>query len=262
MLVALMFAPFAAGSGHPSCPCIDPWAHGLKLNGNAPQAVVAGCEIKRSDSGACFPMSYGSTGCDSHSATADAECMVTTSEAPTWCSSRWCYVDATNCFRPSQSSIYFADARLPASILTNWTGSNQLTFSYETCDNLDQYSSSSEGAIFFLRNFIASRPGGKLRVSFPNDYMGGYYATGNLDYPLPRGGPKVVPGTGVQGTNRSGAVVVFMHELLQRCKIPWEEVPIPAASWDYSRSSFTSCTHAVALGEADMCWANVSSLLL
>lgn len=167
-----MFAPFAAGSGHPSCPCIDPWAHGLKLNGNAPQAVVAGCEIKRSDSGACFPMSYGSTGCDSHSATADAECMVTTSEAPTWCSSRWCYVDATNCFRPSQSSIYFADARLPASILTNWTGSNQLTFSYETCDNLDQYSSSSEGAIFFLRNFIASRPGGKLRVSFPNDYMG------------------------------------------------------------------------------------------
>ncbi len=62
---------------------------------------------------------------------------------------------------------------------------------------------------------------------------------------------------GIGGTNRSGAVPVYMARMLAKLNIPWHEVPISSRSREFSpASSFTACVHEVALGNADICFGN------
>ena len=64
-------------------------------------------------------------------------------------------------------------------------------------------------------------------------------------------------GQGVGGSNRSGAVLVFMDEIFKEYNIPWEEVPVSARSKEFSPgSSYTACVHDVGIGNTDMCWGN------
>ena len=91
--------------------------------------------------------------------------------------------------------------------------------------------------------------GSACNAGYSNDYLGAYFAVGNSYYPDSHEGgnvPKVVPYTGIQGTNRSGAIAVFMHEMLTRANVPWEEVPLSNEAWALSPdSSFTACCYEV-----------------
>lgn len=99
-----------------------------------------------------------------------------------------------------------------------------------------------------MREYAAAQPGGALKVAFPGDSASGYTIVSP---------PKVAPGEGVGGTNRSGSVPVLMDSLLRERGVRWAEVPVSRASSDFSpSSSFTACVHEVALGNADMCWGN------
>ena len=100
----------------------------------------------------------------------------------------------------------------------------------------------AEGTSNVLRTFALSQPGGQLRVAFPGDSSSKYTL---VSYPArypkcvtpgcEKGGQlKMAKGGGVQGTNRSGAVVVFMANLMERYRLPWVEVPISTRSRDFS----------------------------
>ena len=46
-------------------------------------------------------------------------------ESPAWCADSWCYVDETNCNKPSSKSVYFPELR----------------YSYFTCGNANTFES-------------------------------------------------------------------------------------------------------------------------
>ena len=240
-------SPCSRMLGNSECPCIDPFANlssgaaRLDLGANAPLVPTANCAIIRSG-GLCYSSEYGSHGCIMHDLDATPECAEQADHhRPAWCSAQWCYVDAKNCDRPSQASTYFTDAE--------WNGAS-LAFSYETCGYVNNFD-----LIGRIRRAATATRLGKLRIAFPGDSGEGYALVGSKLHT--DGSYKVEPGKGVGGTNRSGAVVVFMDNLLQSFSVPWLEVPISARSHEFSpKSTWTACVHEVALGNADMCWAN------
>jgi len=270
-LLMLLATPAAAkwpSGGVGECPGIDPFARGVLLNNHTPRAAIAGCDWERSSGRVCFPASYGASSCTTHDAETSPECMV--GDPPNWCTDHWCFVDPDDCDRPFAQSAYFGSATLPpagaeANATTCAPVGAPLAFSYQTCGYIDSFSTSGDGLANVLRKFAVSTPGGKLRVAFPGDSSSKYTL---VSYPArypacvtpgcEKGGQfKVTQGGGVQGTNRSGAVVVFMANLFARYKVPWVEVPISQRSRDFSTtSSFTACVHDVAIGNVDMCWAN------
>jgi len=93
---------------------------------------------------------------------------------------------------------------------------------------------------------------GKLRVAFPGDSSSLYTLVGSSKL-YPDGTPKVVPGKGIGGTNRSGSVPVFFDTIFAELGVPWHEIAITERSHEYSpTSSFTACVHDVAIGQVDM----------
>ena len=231
--------------GNDACRCMSIFDNAtsgaLVLGNNLPNQSRPSCELARSGNGLCYPAEYGSSGCQRHDYHVTPECSNQGNGRPAWCKAQWCYVDPSNCQRRQGESDYFRDA--------TWNGA-PLTYSYETCGYVDNFDLLSS-----IHKEASAQPQGKLRIAFPSDSGEGYALVGskmNAD-----GSYKVQPGKGVGGTNRSGSVMVFMDELLDAIDVEWREVPISARSREFSpTSSWTACVYEVALGNADMCWAN------
>ena len=246
--------PFSLPVGSEGCRCIDPWEFNMTLNLHAPYGFEDGsgedgganggsCSWQRilSTTGVreCYSRQYGSTGCARHDLNSTFECVA--ANPPDWCIKRWCWVNAQECDRPMEKSNFF-----PTVTTLIGTATEPLHFSYGTCGSLDTFSTDSDVRYRRLREYAARQRNGRLRIVFPND-------SGNKISLV-----TVPPGQGVGGTNRSGSVVAFMDELMRRGAVPWEEVAISDASRAFRpTSSFTACVHEVAIGGADMCWANV-----
>ena len=143
------------------------------------------------------------------------------------CHGMWCFVDPSDCTRPTQPSRHFPDA--------TWGGS-PLTYSYETCGFKDD---SVAGLVRAIKLHAAAQPNEKIRIAFPNNN----HIFFNNDPAF------VPPGTGVGGTDVLGAVPVFVDALFRRYEIPWEEVAVSDASKEASPSSgYTACAHEVGIG--------------
>ncbi|KAL1522463.1 hypothetical protein AB1Y20_017451 [Prymnesium parvum] len=262
---ALLLTATVAGNefvpnGSAACPCIDPWLNINSLGANAPRAVgVHDCDIERDGDRFCFPTSYGSHGCAAYDANLTPECTRSDSP-PAWCTNMWCYVDLANCNRSFVSSPFFSDVRM--NLTCDGCGDSckdSLALSYTTCGYLDKYASSREGVRNSLQRFAASQPNGKLRVSFPDDSSSQYTVVGQNPYPPggQRSGVKVEPGKGVGGTGRSGSILVFFAEIFRQYNVSWVHVPISERSRAFAPlSSYSACTHDVAIGHTDMCWGN------
>ena len=118
----------------------------------------------------CFADHSGASACSPWDQQLSPECvnadsLVPNSGQPDWCQSSWCYVDPDNCDRPlSRSTMQWP---------TEVTGlpSDGLSFSYETCGNVNSYSASKHYAVL---------KGSQLRVSYPGDSSTGYtlFSTG------------------------------------------------------------------------------------
>ena len=247
-------------TGMDACPCINPWKapFSLQVGPHGPSVAAAGpmCAIVRASDGFCFPPTYGVPNDEANCSRADwgvdsANCNSANVYNPAWCSSMWCYIDPSDCLRPSEPSAYF-----PGSwFMSSNNHSSPLHFSYQTCGYVDSFSLSTNSAAQELRTHAARNPSGKMRVGFPGDSSTGYTIVGKK--PFSDGTLKVAPGSGVGGTDRSGSVLVLMDNLMQKLRVPWEEIAVSDRSKGYSpSSSFTACVHDVAIGNVDMCWGN------
>ena len=210
--------------GNDECPCIDPFASGN-----------ASCSVTRPSDGYCFPASYGSNVCKAHDLLGAPECVnLDENERPGWCGKSWCYIDPSNCNRPFDPSRHFPGA--------TWSGS-ALSFSYETCGFVKDGTAT---LLKVIKAHAAKQTQGAIRVAFPSN---NHFFLKTLER-----------GEGVGGTQYSGAIPVFIDSIFRKHGIPWVEVPISNASRAASPTSgYTACTHEVALGGADMCWANFLS---
>ena len=193
------------------CQCINPWLgrYQLDANSHAPAVPRLGCNMTRAD-GACFGDAYGSLGCQAYDAYETFECTSAASP-PAWCQDAWCYVDEDACARPHGTTYLFQNATVgPAA------RPQRLTFSYETCGYHNRHEVTGDAAK--IRRVLAGRPGGKLRVSFPTgDSSSGYTIVGAKTYA--DGSLKVPINGGVGGSNRSGAVPVFIDRLLAKAGV-------------------------------------------
>ena len=250
-------------TGRADCPCIDPWSRDLVLNSHAPPSGSdAECAIRRSADLVCYDSSYGSSSCAEHDATPTPECArLEGSDKPAWCSHLWCWVDSQHCLAPhTPSSAFFPNATISSTSSEGLPIRLPLAYSYETCGYLNKYVSAAS-QVDVIRQLATTRPSGKIRVSFPGDSASSYTVVGIRPYPDGAGslaGQQKVPvGQGVGGSNRSGAVLVFMDEIFKEYNIPWEEVPVSARSKEFSPgSSYTACVHDVGIGNTDLCWGN------
>ena len=209
--------------GHPGsteCACIDPFNHSA-LDGN--------CPLRRATDGVCYAApGYGGLGCRRYDLTSPtAECTARLDHVPPlWCDASWCWVDPRNCTRPKDTTHFFRG-----------TPYADLTFSYETCGNVNEFSDVGR---------TEALQGVELRVSFPGNSGSGYTITTVQEGAM-----------GVGGTRRDGSVVRFFAQLAQDYGATWREVPISAASRTFSpQSSFTACVHELALNATDLCIGN------
>lgn len=224
-------------AGNEECPCIDPWARGLQAD---PGADGLGCSLIRTSDQHCYNSSYGSQGCQRYDWDATPECARATVKEP-WCNALWCFVDGTQCRRAFRPSVFFVNKTISSPL-----GKQLLVFSYNTCGYVNSFT--EEESVEPLLQVASGRPNGKLRVSFPSDSGSGYTVVSP---------PKVQPFLGVGGTNRSGAFLRFMEDIMSTYAVPWEEHPISDRSHEFSPNSvWTACVHEVAIGNTDMCWGN------
>ena len=149
MLAVAVVGPPRAGA--PACPCINPWARGLK--GNAAGAGTA-CALKSID-GECHTQVYGSSACQAHDDATTAVCLG--ERPPTWCAKNWCWVDSDRCTRP-----YAPTTQYPGAVLGSGT---HLAYSYETCGNVRD--TTGEQHLGTLKPFMTGEK--ILRVTFPGD---------------------------------------------------------------------------------------------
>ena len=227
------YTPVAAGAlGNGACPCIDAWNRNLS-NVNLDEASCPGGFL--SDSGGCYPSTYGSDGCRAYDANATAECAVTAQSPPRWCTKSWCWVDPDDCNRPHQSSSFFEGATIDVPPAT--TG---LKYSYETCGNLDAFTEETHAST--LQKYTP------LRVSLPGVDSGTGF-TILSDAP------------GIRNTGWDGSVPRFFVAAMAAYNISWEftngdgSVSAESAAFPVS-SSFTRCVHEVSLNNTDICLGN------
>ena len=150
----------AGDPGSTECTCINPFT-------NTSQFSDVNCALTRTNDGsnACFSINYGSQGCRSYDAVPEGADASGTTECtprldhtpPAWCSASWCWVDPNRCTRPKDTTAFFRG--------TAWSG---LTFSYETCGNVNEFSDT--GRTSYLQGL-------NLRVSFPGNSGSGYTIT-------------------------------------------------------------------------------------
>ena len=227
----------SATNGSPDCPCIDPYP----LSG--PGTNASDCTGILHSSGVCYNIDYGSRGCRAYDLAATEACLGR--EPPSWCLDTWCWVADWACHKPRAPSAFFRGVTTDnASMVAEANGgSTLLTYSYETCGNIDTFT--YENGIVTLLDDIRNR--GPLRISIPGDEPP-YIVTRRPDQ------------TFVQGTSyRDGSIVRFVTDILNMPRpgdapLPWVEVPITPESRAYSpSSSFTACVHDVALNNTDIC---------
>ena len=229
--LALALAALVQGNslthGNAQCPCIDPWARSINLSTHDPQLESSEeCRIQRHGDRHCFNAAYGSQGCLSYDLTATPECRYAPYGAlPRFCEQRWCFVDPSNCERsPFSTSDYFSEATL---------GDRPLSRSYATCGFVSAYRLDPPTQI---ERVLGES---KLRIGFPQSYSFGLVTT--------------PPGQGVGGTNRSGAVPLFMDSIFSASEIEWEEVrcstrrrrpdvQLMAACWRVGAATMKPCS--------------------
>lgn len=239
-------------AGHPSCRCIDPTDSDSFLQGR--------CDPRHRalPSGGCYPASYGAGICAAHDANVTTECAadgagscrllsgaeVDCSSLNSWCDARWCYVDAAACALRADPSGFLAHATY-----TDAHGVNRsLRYSYETCGNLNSYDPGKFQAVLEAQD--------RLRVSFPGASGSGYTIRRDEGY----SGFSVNNGTRRELSNsgRHGSVVDFFEAMMKDYGITrFEIVEVSASSAaKFPKSSFSACTHEVALGTTDVCIGN------
>ena len=189
---------------------------------------------------ACVPLNYGASECRAwDNSTVNPSCLapdgsVLDNGAPQWCSSRWCYVNASDCQRPMDPSDLFVDS--------------ELSYSYETCGNLNEYS--DERHTRFLR-------GKHIRVSYPGDSGSGCesYSYGSLSVFLDlrsfcadtlltldgqgrpcKGQTPRPPECDDDDAVKTGSVVEFMREISVEAEFSWTRVPISEDSDKFGSS--------------------------
>ena len=201
-------AAFAAKFS-PACPCIDPWAN-IATNGScrrsSPDVTPA----------VCTPLNYGASRCAAwDNQSWHPECRLP--GAPEYCTSEFCYVNASNCSRPHSPTAYFAHLN------------QDIAFSYETCGFLNRFSKDAHTKA--LQQFTADRP---LRVGFPTDSGSGYTVKTMAD-----------------GVTRDGSFVRFASRVFRAQNVTWQprEISQKSAARYANISSYTACVHDVALGE-------------
>ena len=149
-----------AGRGTADCACIDPWTSLAATSGSACRNYTdASTKLQ-----ICVPADYGAGRCAAHDVGLPPDCGL----APTtirlvntvganrnpkeWCGKEWCYINASTCHRPHDLSGYAWD---PAT-----HHGDALSYSYETCGNLNTYSDTRH---------YETLAGRSLRISFPDD---------------------------------------------------------------------------------------------
>ena len=252
----------AEPAGSAECPCVNPWAAMAAGDARSCRSVVThrGRHLGDNASSVCVPLDYGASCRAWDNASFNRECQTASgaipeSGVPQWCSSRWCYVDAAACTRPTDPSDLVAsegDVAVTSCTGTADDGSStcdldagtdstaecpagcdtataDLVYSYETCGNLNSYTDDRHYA--YLR-------GRHLRVSYPGDSGSGYTVL-----------------TKANG-DKAGSVVDFMQQIAREGDFTYERVEVGQDSKDLFSSSFTACVHAVAINQTDICVGN------
>eukprot|EP01052_Picozoa_sp_SAG31_P008336 SAG31_NODE_419_length_15872_cov_21.857985_5_plen_279_part_00 len=218
------------GSGSPACPCIDPWV-------DIGVSTLQCRNVTYMGRHECIPLNYGASSCHAwddnlgpcaEDAGADISSRIAAGLG--FCASAWCYVDAAHCERhPKRSTMSLNDG----------VADPGLSYSYETCGNLDDYSPSKQ------REALLGR---RLRVSYPGDSGSGYTLK------------TVGAGRGWHG--KDGSMVAFMHAIAADVGFSLEYHEVSNSSKIQVRerlgsgSSFTRCVHEVAINETDLCIGN------
>lgn len=124
------------GAGSPSCPCIE--APQPPSASDAPCVDVSFVDPTTGVSQVCLSPSYGLGSCQAWDTGANSPLSECHSLAPpTYCSRRWCWVDANNCDRAfGLSSIEYMYPSLQSSSDLVPAGPD-VGYSYTTCGNLD-----------------------------------------------------------------------------------------------------------------------------
>jgi len=264
LLLVAAVLPF----GNDDCPCIDPFPVALPAGGGADLSGVLtpNCSGMLRNS-VCYEASYGTRGCRAYDAVDSDECLA--ESPPAWCSDKWCWVARWNCNKPHHRSAFFGGLVVANATLLDESGwnctaggdcgrklgcddgedgaaLNELAYSYETCGNIDDFT--YQNGLTSSMAQIASR--GKIRISIPGDEPPYIVTAVGLPNETDH-----VPGT----AQRDGSVVRFgAHLLSNMLGLDWEEVPISDESRAFSPdSSFTACTHDVALNNTDVCVGSV-----
>lgn len=231
--------------GQPDCPCVDPYPV------VQPGVNTSSCASGLQDAaGVCYGAEYGSRGCRAYDTAFTDECLSSTPLA--WCADRWCYVAPWNCLRPRFSSEFFPGAKLGNSTLlaeagvTTQDGSGDpyspsaqpLVYSYETCGNIDLFTSNRRVQDAMAR--IASRGGLRLTIVPDNPPFQYTAAPNETDF---------VAGT----SRRDGAIPRFFTHVLAEYNVPWTEVATTSEALRATGSAWTGCIYDVALNSTDIC---------
>lgn len=245
--------------GSPSCECIDPWERAAGGARAVHLETAPGSEQQL-----LLPADYGAARCAAWDSAVEGSCVEADgrpldSGQPSWCTKKWCYVNASACERPYSQSFVAWDDNTTATL-----PEDGLFYSYHTCGNLDSFVAERHYLALEGKNLRVSRAGkqlhrirpcltcarvrASLQVSFPGDSDFG------LDL-----------FTAADGTKK-GAVVDFMRDISVEGKFTWTRQDISQASRDLFSSSYTACTHDVALNATDLCigsfWTTTERLLM
>jgi hypothetical protein len=226
LLVALLLAlPVPSRAQHPprttaasgasaACPCINPWDG---WSSGTAAATFRGETV-------ALAAGYGATSCSEWDDAVHPACSVAAASKPGWCQSKWCYVDASNCARPSMVDDTVWATATPS--VVSGMDRSTLSVSYATCGFVSDYDDTRH---------LDTLVGSSYRVSFPGDSGSGYTLLTKPD-----------------GT-KDGSVVQFMKDIKAVTGFSWTIHEVTDTSRTRYSSSFTACVHEVALGETDLC---------
>jgi hypothetical protein len=197
--------------GAAECPCVQPWA----------DAAPAVREARFPSATGSVPGDYGASVCRAWDENVTALCGMPT--PPEFCSSSWCYVNASDCYRPSDAShLAFEPA--------GFASSAPFTYSYETCGNLNAYSRARHYEVL---------QGKTLRVTgMPADQ---YYNYGQPGQP-----------------GWDGSHVALFRDIAREAGLSWNFVNNSDASTAWAAankkgSAYWACVHEIALNNTDIC---------